>query len=574
MPVTFTARLPAATLRATLLAFVALLVSLFTAPPSGAADSADRMILWVPCGDVVALSDAELDTWRDRGVDGFVCMAGHLRGLGGSQDFTGDPNASLSSSNYELQRSIRDSNIVARAGRRGMKLYLGVKLVNYYNPRTPLVDWFDEDGWSRQVLPKMRDLAAAAHLHGFAGLTFDQELYPQKGGVTSATWSWNYPGNTHTEQQVRAMAQQRGEQLMATILGVFPQVEIATHWVRFSDSWLEFVQRDVNGFQNTYASRLDVDFWDGMTRPEGYGAIRMFNSGFYKDSHRANWDDALRYEQNRVYAYLSRELSNWDYASSRVHLSPFSWIDAGPKPSAYDDARPPAYVAEQLRAFSRWGAGGEFANFVYGGLGRFDFGPYAGAMRAASAPVDVDRSPPSLQGTRVASGALAGTASDNLAIRVVRWSDDRGRSGAAELTWQPSAGEPATGTAATPTRWTIGAKAPHPKARSVRVWAEDIKGYASQPTQIQLRRSSGPRTRITRHPKRTIRRRTATFRFTADQPVAGYRCKLDRRRWQRCDRGKTRLRVGRGGHRFRVAAVDSEGRLDRTPAKHRFRVKA
>ena len=114
--------------------------------------------------DVVPLTDAELDTWKARGVDGFVCMTGRLRGLGGAQDFSGDPDASLTGANYALQRSLRDSRIVERATARGMKLYLGVKLANYYNDATPLKDWFDDAGWSREVLPKMRDLAAAAKL--------------------------------------------------------------------------------------------------------------------------------------------------------------------------------------------------------------------------------------------------------------------------------------------------------------------------------------------------------------------------------------------------------------------------
>ena len=63
-----------------------------------AADEADtaahRLILWVDCErGRRALTDAELDTWKARGVDGFVCMTGRLRDLGGSQDFSGDPDA-------------------------------------------------------------------------------------------------------------------------------------------------------------------------------------------------------------------------------------------------------------------------------------------------------------------------------------------------------------------------------------------------------------------------------------------------------------------------------------------------
>ena len=131
-------------------------------PAGEAGDAAERLIFWRACEDVAALTDPELDTWKARGVDGFVCMTGRLRDLGGAQDFSGDPDASLAGANYTLQRSLRDSRIVERTKARGMKLYLGVKLANYYNDATPLKDWFDDAGWSREVLPKMRDLAAAA----------------------------------------------------------------------------------------------------------------------------------------------------------------------------------------------------------------------------------------------------------------------------------------------------------------------------------------------------------------------------------------------------------------------------
>lgn len=101
-------------------------------------NSADRLLFWVSCHVVSALTDAQLDEWRDRGVDGFVCSHQHLRDMGGTQNFTGDPNHPLSTPDYELQRTIRDSMIVDQAHARGMKLYLSVYLVNCYNNATPL----------------------------------------------------------------------------------------------------------------------------------------------------------------------------------------------------------------------------------------------------------------------------------------------------------------------------------------------------------------------------------------------------------------------------------------------------
>jgi hypothetical protein len=450
-----------------------------------AGDSADRMILWTGCDEVVSLSDAELDEWKERGVDGFVCMGDRLRGLGGTQDFTGDPDADLSGVNYELQRQLRDSRIVERAQARGMKLYLGVKLASYGNTATPLVDWFDDAGWSGQVLPRMRDLAAAASQLGFAGLAFDQELYAQRGGVETATWSWDYPGNTHTEAEVRAQARQRGEQLMATIVGAFPDVELAVYHFGFPGDWEELVQEQVNGVEAFSAEMLHIDFWDGMTSVEGYGAIRFWDNTFYKAPHRGTWDNALTYNQNAVFATLSRGLENWDYASERVYVSPFSWIDAGPSTeSEFDDAQPPDYVREQLLAFRRWGTGGEFANYAYGSLDAFDYGPYADAMQDASSSADVDDEPPELAVTETPGGSssseIAGTARDNLAIKAVRWRDDGGGSGVAELTWKVLSGNYNSGYD-WKMRWSLPAGDLTSGANRVTIVAEDIKGNESAP---------------------------------------------------------------------------------------------
>jgi hypothetical protein len=42
----------------------------------GEVNSGDRLVFWTRCNDVAALSDADLDEWSNRGVDGFVCMIG------------------------------------------------------------------------------------------------------------------------------------------------------------------------------------------------------------------------------------------------------------------------------------------------------------------------------------------------------------------------------------------------------------------------------------------------------------------------------------------------------------------
>ena len=116
----------------------------------------DRLIFWAGCERVAELTDDELDFWEESGVDGFVCMVGRLRDLGGTQDFTGDEDAALTGEQFELQRTLRDSEIVERAEARGMKMYLGAYLSNYNNTATPLVDWFDDEGWSAGRSPAAR----------------------------------------------------------------------------------------------------------------------------------------------------------------------------------------------------------------------------------------------------------------------------------------------------------------------------------------------------------------------------------------------------------------------------------
>ncbi|MEA2900176.1 MAG: hypothetical protein QOH36_63 [Actinomycetota bacterium] len=399
-------------------------------------NSADRLLFWINVTDLRAMTDADLDLWRSRGVDGFVAQSQWLAGMGSNYWFTPDPRADLSDPRYALQRSLRDSKVVDRAKARGMKLYLAFNLVGIDNPVTPLVDWFDDAGWDGKVLPRVSELAGAARLLGFDGLALDQELYPQAGGVTTASWTLGYRGNTHSLDETRRKVTARGQQLMASILGQFPAVELSVYGSMFPDSWDELVQQKVNGM-SSYEGSAQLPFWDGMTSVEGYRAIRFSDAIFYKVTHLrgATWDTANQYNVNRLYAMFSRRFSNWSYASSHVFVSPFAWIDAGT--TDFEKARPPGVVADQLLAFRTWATGGELMNFTLQ-LRKFDYEPYVPGMVAASTPAVVDREPPRLEVTSVTrSGAgleIKGTATDNLGIQAVRAGRD-GTGPAAAMTW-------------------------------------------------------------------------------------------------------------------------------------------
>src|SRR2546425_8310725 len=417
-----------------------------------AANSADRLIMWVDCGDLVNMTDSQIDYWHSLGVDGFVCESGRLWGMGGTHRFTGNLSALGTSASYSFEKSLYDSNIVGRLKARGMSANLAVYLTNYYNTSTPLDDWFDDSGWSGTVLPDMSDLAAAAKSLGFAGIAFDNELYTQVGGAQSASWGWNYLGNTHTETQVRAQARLRGQQIMQALLQQYPGIEIAVYGAKFPQSWGEDVQKLVNGASNAFANNLDINFLDGLSGASGYSAIRLYDAEFYKTASPGSWQGALQYDFNGLYSLFSQPLSNWSYASAHVFLSPFSWIDPGPCTCAFDDAQSPTYVATQLNYFRNWGMGGEFANYAYNSLTAFDYSPYAGAMTSASSPGVVDSTQPtiSVNPASVAadgqSAAVSGSAGDDYAVRDVRWSTSGGASGTAPMTWNVGPGSSSTST--------------------------------------------------------------------------------------------------------------------------------
>jgi Carboxypeptidase regulatory-like domain len=453
-----------------------------------APNSADALIFWVDCSQVAEMSADRLNRLVADGVDGFVCMSGRLRTMGGLHHFTGTATASLQGADYDLQRKLRGSEAVklARSGR--LRLYLGFKAADYFNPRTPFKEWFDDAEWSRSVLRPVRELAAGARSLGFAGVALDQEPYPSKGGTRTASWNWNYPGNDHSEQEVRAQVERRGRQLMTAMLAGYPGLELVAYNTFIAGSWADKVQEVVNDQFGVYADDVRVDLWAGLSSVPGYSAIRWFDSIFYKTPHvGGDWSVALEDNANSTYSVLSRRFPNWDYAASRLHLTPFSWIDEGPRDSDYDDARPPDDVAQQLAAFREWGTGGTFGNYAYRPPSGFDYEPYADAMRNASAPGLVDREPPELSVESPAGGGaidatgdrleLAGTAHDNYAIRVVRWYDAKNRFGTAELTWE--ADDSLSPDRTWVTRWRISGVPLSPGNNRITVVAEDIKGLAT-----------------------------------------------------------------------------------------------
>jgi N-acetylglucosamine-6-sulfatase len=84
-----------------------------------------------------------------------------------------------------------------------------------------------------------------------------------------------------------------------------------------------------------------------------------------------------------------------------------------------------------------------------------------------------------------------------------------------------------------------------------------------------------PATRLDKRPKKNLttqrRTRRVKFTFSADE-LSSFRCRLDKRDWRPCSSPK-HVRIGKGHHTFRVAAVDGAGNRDATPARWRGRLR-
>jgi len=390
---------------------------------------------------------------------------------------------------------------------------------------------------------------------------------------------------------------------MTAILDGFPGVEIGVYNFMQKDSWLEVSYETYGGAKNLdkYAPRVDLDLWDGMTSVEGYSAIRQWNNVFYKDWRLGNapgpmlkWENAMRADVSNTAELLSKEFSNWAYAESRYYSSPLSWINAGPLSSPWDDARPPGYVQTQLLAMRKFGMGGGFANYHWGGgLKASWYAPYVDAVQAAATPGNVDASEPTLD-ARAAPGVIRGAARDDLAVWAIRWRDNLGGTGVAELDFTITEGA-MMHIKDWQMDWSVPREALTDGATSVTMRAVDIKGTISAPVTVSLGSggsqppdineppaagSGALRPRLTNAPRRrlVVARPSARvgFSFAADSPAAEFRCRFDRRSWRECGPSKIvyPLRAKRRWtrHRFAVLAVDPAGDAQRR-ASWRFRIK-
>ena len=94
------------------------------------------------------------------------------------------------------------------------------------------------------------------------------------------------------------------------------------------------------------------------------------------------------------------------------------------------------------------------------------------------------------------------------------------------------------------------------------------------PPQTPQTTKKPPQTKITKA-KINSRKRMAVFGFRGSGGVKPYKfqCKLDKKKYSSCRSGKTYKHLKAGKHTFRVRAKDDAGRIDKTPAIKKFKIK-
>ena len=194
--------------------------------------------------DLFDMKDSELASWHRRGVDGLVCTIGpQSYKLGGEHRFTGDLTP-LSGKTYDWERYLRISNIVARADKLGMKMYLGFYFANTRNARTAARRVVRRRrGGRRPCSRRSRASPRGARALGFDGLAVDQELYPQQDGRSTADMGLELR-RQHPHRGAGSVTGEspRGAGSWRRSSPGFPKVEILAYGSFFPDSWDELVQ--------------------------------------------------------------------------------------------------------------------------------------------------------------------------------------------------------------------------------------------------------------------------------------------------------------------------------------------
>ena len=385
--------------------------------------AANRMIGWTGLDDVAFMSDADWDLWRERGFGGWLAGPDYLRGFGGASDWKGSSALGETGEEWQWQKWLESNDVqpggyASAAHAHDMKVYFALHLQDYFAPDGGFVygDILWDADYRDQMVTALGNWAAGARFLGLDGLSFDVEPYANR------TWSWDYPGNTHTQAETKAAAFAWGVECGHALVDNFPGYDLYIYGAYHPEAWNALVQKIVNGApDDVYSGELYLDFLDGIHSVGGYGEVRHIDATFYKTSHLngSSFDTGNKYNAERWFAWMSNNYASWQTVAPKMNVSPFIWIDediALEGPFTADRGEP--YVADQLANFRKWGMAGEFADFMYHGFdyrvddagnpdpaGAHNGYVYAGAnppgghvpgMQAAAQPGTVDTTAPTL----------------------------------------------------------------------------------------------------------------------------------------------------------------------------------
>lgn len=108
--------------------------------------------------------------------------------------------------------------------------------------------------------------------------------------------------------------------------------------------------------------------------------------------------------------------------------------------------------------------------------------------------------------------------------------------------------------------------------RSGKIYALDSAPAATGSYARVQRFGIVPATRIDSGPGRLTSDDTPSFAFSADEPLATFKCRIDPGPWTGCASPRTLAGLADGSYRFLVQATDSLGTADPTPATSEFTV--
>ncbi len=252
------------------------------------------------------------------------------------------------------------SSAAPGAAAAGLDVYLSFYLQNYWNAKTPMIDWFDAPDQSgyhwADFIDAVQAAAAQARTLGCKGVAIDTEMYPSSGGV--ATWAWNYPGNAQKHAPTMVMAQNRGVSVGQAIQSGCPGATIIVYLSGHSmlpRLYLDKLQAFNN--QSNHTARLAVlPFMRGLVSASK--TVIFLDSTFYKPPNvlggpyggdaDGGWARSLA-ATTEGFAALN--------LGTNAFISPFIWLDGdvnseGPfatptSPAAFDAFQPAVIAAAQ-----------------------------------------------------------------------------------------------------------------------------------------------------------------------------------------------------------------------------------